>query len=110
MNPTRSLELFADLTPQQAGQCGSFSESHGSAPSRGPLNKEQREVIRLLKERGTLTIAEAVKIFGRHIYCNATDHIGRRLARMVKRGLIVRLKPGVFALPNASGEPHGPNT
>jgi uncharacterized membrane protein len=64
------------------------------------MNADQREVVKLLKERGTLTTVEAVKIFGRHIYTNAEKHIGTRLARMVKRGIIVRVKPGVFSLPN----------
>jgi hypothetical protein len=57
-------------------------------------------MLAIIKKQGTITTAEAVKIFGRHIYTNAEKHIGTRLARMVKRGLIVRLKPGVFALPN----------
>jgi predicted HTH transcriptional regulator len=96
---TTQIELIP-ATPAEADSQGHCSATPCWAPSAVPLNNDQREVIALLKKQGTLTSEQAVKIFGRRIYCNATDHIGRRLARMVKRGLIVRLKPGVFALPN----------
>jgi hypothetical protein len=88
--------LFPDMNPAER------RDVCRANPRRMPLNPDQREVIRLIRERGQLTLAEAVQCFGQRIYRNAEAHIGRRLARMVNRGLIVRIKPGVFALPNAS--------
>lgn len=96
---TTQIELIP-VTPAKVNSQGHCSATRNSARSPVPLNNDQRKVIALLKKQGTLTTEQAVKIFGRHIYRNAYDHIGRRLARMVKRGLIVRLKSGVFALPN----------
>jgi uncharacterized membrane protein len=87
--------LFPDLTPTEVQDVCRASRSR-----RMCLNPDQREVIRLIRERGRLTLAEAVQCFGHRLYRNAEAHIGRRLARMVNRGLIVRIKPGVFALPN----------
>lgn len=68
------------------------------------LNRDQAEVMRLLRERGTLTLDDAVAIFGKRIYHNASAHIGARMSRMVDRGLIVRVKPGVFAIPKQTTE------
>jgi predicted HTH transcriptional regulator len=95
------MRKSAPLNPMnaQAELFSTPSRTVAAQPSARPLNDDQREVIRLLKERGTITTAEATAIFGRRIYHNAGKHIGTRLARMVKRGLIVRTKPGVFALP-----------
>jgi len=92
------IELLP-ATPDEADSRAHCAASPGSAPP--PLNEDQREVIGLLSECRQLTTAEAVVFFGRRLYGNAEKLIGTRFARMVKRGLIVRLKPGVSALPNS---------
>jgi hypothetical protein len=42
-----------------------------------------------------------VAVIGTDIYANACKHVGVTLANMVKRGMLIRIKKGVFGLPNA---------
>jgi predicted transcriptional regulator of viral defense system len=49
---------------------------------------------------GRLTLKQAVELIGKHYYCNNSTHTGRLLGNMVKRGLIKRIQPGVYCLPD----------
>ncbi|MCK7516196.1 MAG: hypothetical protein MZV70_77600 [Desulfobacterales bacterium] len=49
----------------------------------------------------TITLAEATALVGGNVYANADKHTGALLGNMVKRGLLIRVKAGVFSLPNA---------
>jgi predicted transcriptional regulator of viral defense system len=40
-----------------------------------------------------------VRLIGGNIYHNESKHVGAVLSNMVKRGMIRRVSPGVFALP-----------
>jgi len=60
---------------------------------------KQKAVLNYLAKTPTITISEAVSLCGRDVYDNHAKHTGKLLSRMVKRGQIVRQKPGIFALP-----------
>ena len=60
------------------------------------LSSKQAVLMLELQKCGTLTLARAIELVGQDIYDNRAKHVGAILTRMVKRGLIVRVKPGVF--------------
>ncbi|HAR46319.1 MAG TPA: hypothetical protein DCS05_09175 [Nitrospiraceae bacterium] len=64
------------------------------------ISTKQAKILASFKTVPTLTLADAVRLIGGNIYCNAEKHVGATLSNMVRRGLIVRVKPGVFELPN----------
>jgi len=45
-----------------------------------------------------ITLEQATALVGRNVYHNAEKHTGALLANMVKRGMLVRVKPGLFRL------------
>lgn len=47
---------------------------------------------------GTITKRDACALIGEGYYCNADTHVGAVLSRMVKAGLLNRIKPGVFEI------------
>ena len=63
------------------------------------LSVKQAAIINALQDRETITLTEATGLIGRNYYCSAEKNTGVVLSNMVKRGLIVRVKPGVFKLP-----------
>lgn len=63
------------------------------------LSPKQAVVMSALKKKGTLTLTEAVDLIGGNVYTNRRFHVGNVLSRMVERGMIVRVKPGLFRLP-----------
>ena len=62
-------------------------------------SRKQQSVLRAAKMNGFITLKEAVRIVGGDIYANAEKHVGSILSNMVKRGMLVRVKPGTFKLP-----------
>lgn len=76
----------------------SFAGPPTRADITGKSNK-QRAVISHLQRSESMTLTEAVALIGRDIYCNRHKHVGAILSNMVKRGLIERVKPGVFRMP-----------
>lgn len=70
------------------------------APARkSPLpSSKQRRVIEYLRQHGSITTKQAVELIGRNLYANAAHHVGATLRRMVARGMIERVKPGLFTL------------
>ena len=69
---------------------------------------KQGKVLAMLREKPEITLQEAVDVIGTDIYANACKHVGVTLANMVKRGMLRRIKKGVFGLPNVKVEtsPH----
>ncbi len=59
------------------------------------MTKKQK-IIRLLHEKKRITLDDAVDEIGYGIYYNARKYVGEYLSQMVKDGLIVRVKRGVF--------------
>ena len=63
------------------------------------LTGHQKQIIRDAQERGgRITKKEIVKMYGRCYYHNGAFHLGNILSRMVKSGLLIREKPGVFTV------------
>jgi hypothetical protein len=48
---------------------------------------------------GFITLKEATRIIGGDVYANAGKHTGAILSNMVKRGMLIRVKPGAFKPP-----------
>lgn len=63
------------------------------------LSRKQQSTIRSAKMNGFITLKEAVRIVGGDVYANAEKHVGAILSNMVRRGMLVRVKPGTFKLP-----------
>lgn len=62
-------------------------------------SRKQQAVLRSAKMNGFVTLKEAVHLVGGDIYANAEKHVGSILSNMVKRGMLIRVKPGTFKLP-----------
>lgn len=62
---------------------------------------KQSAILAALRDKPEITLAEAVQLIGGNLYCNAEKHVGVTLSNMVKRGMLKRVKRGVFCLPNA---------
>ena len=68
------------------------------------LSEKQKQIIAKANEQGgQITKADAVTLIGGTYYCNGDKHTGDVLSRMVKRKILIRIKPGVFRVnPHAS--------
>lgn len=70
------------------------------APAAAGLSRKQSVIVEFMrKSGGKITLSQAVALTGKNLYANAQFHTGATLARMVKRGLVRRIKPGVFGFP-----------
>lgn len=59
----------------------------------------QRSIITWARSLGGyFTKREAVAQYGHRYYCNADFHVGNLLSTMVKRGILVREKPGHYRI------------
>jgi len=68
----------------------------GSSRKHSP---KQAKVISYVLDHGHITLQEAVDLIGTDIYANACKHVGVILSNMVRRGMLDRVKKGVFCLP-----------
>lgn len=61
------------------------------------LTWKQKKVLSFINESESkqITKKEAMQLIDDH-YCNGEKHVGETLSRMVKSGLLVRVKKGVF--------------
>jgi predicted transcriptional regulator len=66
------------------------------------LSVKQLKIMNVIHAEGQITLERAVDEIGGDIYYNAKKYVGETLARMVKRGLIQRKKPGVFVAPKGN--------
>jgi len=62
------------------------------------MTPDQRTIYNFIRDNGTATTTDIVALEGGKYYCNAEKYIGDRLSRMVKAGMIERVKPGVFSI------------
>jgi predicted transcriptional regulator of viral defense system len=62
-------------------------------------SRKQQAVLRSAKTNGFVTLKEAVRLVGGDVYANTEKHTGAILSNMVKRGMLIRVKPGTFKLP-----------
>jgi len=65
------------------------------------LSEKQHKIICYLRQHNNINLDTAVELIGYGIYCNEKKYVGAILARMVKQNHLVRIKPGVFELPNS---------
>jgi hypothetical protein len=68
-------------------------------------SRKQQIVIRSARMNGFITLKEAVRLVGGDVYANADKHTGAILSNMVKRGMLIRVKPGTFKLPEHGQKP-----
>lgn len=57
--------------------------------------RKQQKIIEFLMTHETMTKNDAMGLIDDY-YCNGAKHVGDILSRMVKRGFIERIKPGLF--------------
>jgi len=62
------------------------------------LSRKQNAIVNYLVINGTITTAQATELVGKNVYYNQSKHTGAVLSNMVKRGIIRRLRVGVYAL------------
>ena len=62
------------------------------------ISDKQKEILQFIQdsEDKQITKKQAVKLIGNCYYANKSKHTGDVLSRMVKRGLLKRIKPGLF--------------
>ena len=62
----------------------------------------QKQIVSFVCERGgQATFAEICNRFSREYYLHGEKHVSHRLSRMVKQGLLTRIKKGVYAVGGA---------
>ena len=62
------------------------------------LSKNQRIIIDYLDSNSQINLTKAVDLVGDNIYANKKKHVGMTMTRMVNRGLLERVKPGLYKL------------
>lgn len=64
------------------------------------MSPKQSTILRELRTADTITLDRACELIGQDLYANAKFHVGNVLGNMVKRGYLVRIKPGLFRAPH----------
>ena len=64
------------------------------------LSPKQRDILKLFRPGFEVTKQTVVDAYGGTYYHNGEKYVGEILGRMVNAGLIERVKPGVFRLPD----------
>lgn len=67
-------------------------------------SRKQAVIIGQLRFQPSMTLAEAAWFIGGEDDSHQLTRTGRVLSNAVQRGMLRRLKPGVFALPEKKGE------
>lgn len=63
------------------------------------MTAKQNTIMRFANANGgKITKSQAVDLIGYTYYCNSEQHVGAILSRMVKHGLLNRVKPGRFEI------------
>ena len=62
------------------------------------MTDKQKVLFEWCQSNTQINKRKAVELIGHNYYCNADKHVGDVLSRMVKSGLLKRIKPGAFAL------------
>jgi hypothetical protein len=71
-------------------------------PARSRSYKQQTVLVFLRAHpEVAISITDALPLIGHNIYYNEKKHVQRILSNMVRRGLLIRPKHGLYALPKA---------
>ena len=62
------------------------------------ITEYQREILALVREKGEATTQDLVDEFGCRTPYQPRKYVGMAVSRMVKSGLLTRIKPGVFKI------------
>lgn len=62
------------------------------------LSQKQKAIINMLRQNQTITKVDCINLLGKYYYYNAEKYVGEILSRMVNKGTLIRIKPGVFKL------------
>lgn len=62
------------------------------------ISEYQKEIIAVIRKNGTATTQYLVDKFGCHTPYQPRKYVGMAVSRMVKSGLLKRIKPGVFEI------------
>jgi predicted transcriptional regulator of viral defense system len=74
------------------------------------MTPNQRAIINIAKaNEGIVTTKAAIDALGHQYYYNAPLHVGESLSRMVKSGILKRVKRGSYLLLQATSKPVIPN-
>ena len=66
------------------------------------LTTSQKKILQLAKDTGgTVVSSTIVEALGGAYYSYSEKHVGDIVSRMVKAGLLIQVRPGVFRLPTA---------
>jgi len=65
------------------------------------MTTDQRTIYNFIQSKGTVTKAEIIALVGDRYFCNEDKYTGDRLSRMVKAGMLERVKPGVYRAVNS---------
>jgi hypothetical protein len=61
-----------------------------------PLSTKQQAIMMYLERHAEISLAQALSLCGGY-YANGQKHMGGVLTNMIRRGLIVRVRPGLYA-------------
>jgi len=62
------------------------------------MTDKQKIVFEYVRENGIITNDKADKLIGGTYYHNSRKYVGEVLSRMVKSGLLLRVKKGIYKL------------
>jgi DNA-binding Lrp family transcriptional regulator len=62
-----------------------------------PLSEKQKRILKYLHEHGEIDFDTVRSLIDDH-YCNGGKHCSETMTRMVKQGIVKRIKKGVFVL------------
>ncbi|MCQ4139206.1 type IV toxin-antitoxin system AbiEi family antitoxin domain-containing protein [Chryseobacterium sp. EO14] len=62
------------------------------------MTDKQKVIFEFVKDNGSITKKTAIEKIGNNYFLNADKYVGEVLSRMVKSGLLKRVKKGVFTL------------
>lgn len=60
------------------------------------MTARQAQILDFVRQNREITLDDAAATFGAHYYANAKVHLGRRFARMIRRGLLLRAGRGRY--------------
>lgn len=101
MNPSDPLHISNSATAawaQFAKECEDVCSGVRNGKQVWKLSRKQKAIVQYLIAHGTITTAQATELVGKNVFYNQAKHTGAVLSNMVKRGILRRLRIGVYSL------------